>query len=309
VSDPFFITGPALISFSFGRTSAYMLWRILQAHGGTLPDDVHVLFTNTGKELERSLRFGHECATRWGVNVHWAEYRDTEQGYESVGFNSASRDGAPFEALIKKMGYVPNRGAPYCSIVLKARTARNWVYGELGWKPKWSVVLGLRHDEQDRVIGALGRNHSGKDPWINHMPLDGAKVAEDEVMTFWLGPNWQRDIHRHLTVSEELPQGFDLGLPRYKGNCWRCWKKSLPKVQRCIRDEQEGLEQPDPWWRRMEEETGTTFYPSLGHADLEHLVATQPMMELSMPDAGEADEECGFTCFVSDADFMDARAA
>lgn len=52
MSEPFFVTGPALISFSGGRTSAYMLWRILEAHDGTLPDDVHVTFANTGKERE-----------------------------------------------------------------------------------------------------------------------------------------------------------------------------------------------------------------------------------------------------------------
>jgi hypothetical protein len=32
--DPFLITGPAVISFSGGRTSGYMLHRIVQAHGG-----------------------------------------------------------------------------------------------------------------------------------------------------------------------------------------------------------------------------------------------------------------------------------
>jgi len=307
--EPFFITGPALISFSGGRTSAYMLWRILQAYGGTLPDDVYVCFINTGKEREEALRFVHECSTRWGVKVHWIEYRDDEAGYEVVGLNSASREGEPFEALIKKMGYVPNRGAPYCSIVLKARTCRNWVYGELGWTPKWSVSLGLRHDEQPRVLGAIGRNQSGKDPWVNIVALDEAKVDKREVMTFWLGPNWRREIHRRLTASEELPQGFDLGLLDYEGNCRRCWKKAPAKIRRIIRDEQEGHVAADPWWSRMEEETGTTFHLKLSHADIEQQVRDEPMLELPEPEEDDADEECGFTCFISDADYLDALEA
>lgn len=61
--NPYFITGPALISFSGGRTSGYMLRHILDAHDGTLPDDVVVTFANTGKEREETLRFVHDCAT------------------------------------------------------------------------------------------------------------------------------------------------------------------------------------------------------------------------------------------------------
>lgn len=48
MSDPFKITGPAVVSFSGGRTSGYMLYRIIAAHGGTLPDDVKVCFQNSG---------------------------------------------------------------------------------------------------------------------------------------------------------------------------------------------------------------------------------------------------------------------
>jgi len=50
-----------------------MLWNILQAHGGALPADIRVCFANTGKEREETLRFVHECETRWGVRVHWIE--------------------------------------------------------------------------------------------------------------------------------------------------------------------------------------------------------------------------------------------
>lgn len=126
MTDPFIIPGPTLWSFSGGRTSAYMLWRGLQAYGGTLPEDHVVIFANTGKEREETLRFVHECATRWSVKVHWLEWRNAKPCFEEVGYNSAARNGEPFAALIAKKKYLPNAVTRFCTQELKIRTMRDF---------------------------------------------------------------------------------------------------------------------------------------------------------------------------------------
>lgn len=74
------VDGPAVVSFSGGRTSALMLRKILDVGLG---EDVHVLFANTGKERAETLEFVAECARRWRVDVHWLE-RPMEGGFREV---------------------------------------------------------------------------------------------------------------------------------------------------------------------------------------------------------------------------------
>lgn len=218
MGDPFHIEGPALIQFSGGRTSAYMLWRILQAHGGVLPDDVIATFQNTGKERAETLDFVNECATRWNVPVVWLEYRPG--GFEIVSHNSASRNGEPFEALIRKKGFLPNPVTRFCTIELKIRCARDYARS-LGWE-HWDHILGLRADERHRVAKA----ESNRERWENKMPLAEAGIAKADVMAFW------------------AKQPFDLRLRPNEGNCDLCFLKSAGSIQEIMR------QHPDlaHWW-------------------------------------------------------------
>ena len=62
MSDAFKLPdGNVQISFSGGRTSAFMLHQILEVNG-TLPDRVQVTFANTGREMPETLDFVNECA-------------------------------------------------------------------------------------------------------------------------------------------------------------------------------------------------------------------------------------------------------
>ena len=54
--------GNVQIAFSGGRTSGYMLYKILEANNG-LPDRAKVIFTNTGREMPETYDFIQECFT------------------------------------------------------------------------------------------------------------------------------------------------------------------------------------------------------------------------------------------------------
>lgn len=281
--NPYFITGPALISFSGGRTSAFMLHEILRAHEGVLPDDVVVTFANTGKEREETLRFVHECSVRWNVRVHWLEWRSGDVPFEEVGFNSASRNGEPFEALIAKKNFLPNGVMRFCTQELKIRVMRDFCKS-LGWA-NWTNIIGLRYDEGHRVLKAIDRSMSGKDPWRNKMPLADAKVTVRDVHNFW------------------SRQPFDLDLEPYEGNCDLCFLKGRGKLKRLIRDNPGMVN----WWRRMEEsvvaksEQAGRFHKEYSYVDLEREVLTQPLMPGLLDDDGEEyDAECGLHCGIDE---------
>lgn len=238
VSNPYLIEGPAVISFSGGRTSGFMLKMILDAHGGKLPDDVRVLFANTGKEMPETLDFVEECSQRWAVPITWLEY-DGGYGvstkFKVVDYRTASRNGEPFALMIDQNGkpFLPNAVMRLCTIRLKIEVI--WKYAiSLGWDSFYNAI-GIRADEHRRAAKIRANPSDGKKGIERILPLVEAGVVVAQVGQFW---------------SE---QNFDLQLPNMNGrtmhgNCDLCFLKGANQVLSLIREKPERA----LWWMEQE---------------------------------------------------------
>ncbi len=282
MSDPFRIDGPTAISFSGGRSSAYMLWRVLDSNEG-LPDEALVLFANTGKEEEATLRFVDACARHWRVPIAWVEYRAELPGYALVNFASASRAGEPFEALIRKRQYLPNPVTRFCTTELKIRAMHKHIRAVSAW-PEWDQFIGIRADEPRRVakIRARGRSTESASETMC-LPLADAGVTVQDVAAFWRA------------------QPFDLELPSHNGrtfagNCDLCYLKPMHQVLGLIAERPERA----VWWARMEA-LGLASAPSGGwfRADRPRYAQMARYVE-QQGDAFGYDDEPAIECFCGD---------
>jgi 3'-phosphoadenosine 5'-phosphosulfate sulfotransferase (PAPS reductase)/FAD synthetase len=263
MSDPFKIEGPTCISFSGGRTSAYMLWRVLQSNNG-LPEEARVLFCNTGKEMEETLSFVDRCGKEWGVPITWLEYRAAEPKFEIVDHETASRDGKPFSELVIKRSYLPNPIARFCTSELKVLTIQRYLKS-VGMDD-YDTMLGIRADEKRRVAKLREGNLT---------PLVNANVSQPDVQAFWRSQN------------------FDLGLEHRNGitawgNCDLCFLKGPNQILGLIRDQPERA----IWWAKQEEAIGGTFRSDRpSYAEMANFAKNQMDMF--------ADDE-GIPCFCGD---------
>lgn len=232
--DPFKIDGPTCISFSGGRTSAYMLRLLLDARGGKLPADTHVVFANTGKEMEETLQFVRDCERNWNVPIAWVEYLPDGDGWRQVTFETASRNGEPFEALIRKRNYLPNPVARFCTVELKILRIADYMrsFGN----EEFDVLIGIRGDEPKRVASVRANPSGGTKGIERRMPLADAGISRAHVAKYW------RD-----------DAGFDLQLPNINGttahgNCDLCFLKSIDIALSLVKENPARA----TWWIQQE---------------------------------------------------------
>lgn len=213
-----------LISFSGGRTSAYMTYRLLREHPAK---EKIVVFANTGQEHKATLAFVDMCDILFGFETVWIEVEVSPikgKGARAkvVTYETASRDGAPFENVIAKYG-IPNRNYPHCTRELKERPIHAYLRS-IGWKTgSYHTAIGIRVDEFDRMAPDAGKRRLT-------YPLVSWGVTKQDVLAFW------------------REQPFTLQIPEHLGNCTWCWKKSMRKHLTLARDHADVFDFP----RRME---------------------------------------------------------
>jgi len=218
-----------VISFSGGRTSGYMTKKIIDTKRDEY--DIKVIFANTGFENEATLQFVHDCDTHFGFNTVWIEgVTNMEKGvgmsHKVVTFETASRNGEPFEAVIQKYG-IPNMQTPLCTIDLKRYPIEHYLRS-IGWSLRdYDLAIGIRTDEQRRVKDDKTRNVVY--PLVHWFPAD-----KQDVLDWW----------------EDQP--FDLQLQEHQGNCKTCWKKSFNKLVKLHTEDPSQFD----FFERMEEKYG-----------------------------------------------------
>jgi len=244
--------GKVQISFSGGRTSGYMLYKILEANNG-LPRNAVVSFQNTGREMPETLDFVRQVSERWNVPIVWLEYDITDEGknyFKVVNHNSASRNGEPFDKQINKYNRLPNARFRFCTGVLKMQTGQKYLKS-LGWK-SWKHAIGIRADEPRRLTK---KSEGNIDLFY---PLAEAQKTKRNVEAFW------------------MLQPFDLALPMHngktmKGNCDFCFLKSEATLALMAREHPELAQ----WWIDAEQRLDNRFERNRDMASLVEFVQRQ----------------------------------
>ena len=281
-----------VIHFSGGRTSAFMLWHILEAHGGKLPENTLVGFCNTGKEHHKTLLFVHRFQQETGVPIIWVEYawnpnasggrKDPKSQFKRVNLRTANLTGRPFKSLLSHQQIVPNQKRRTCTAELKVETVNRYVFRTFGWSStSFTSVLGMRYDEPKRIKKALWEECR-----VDY-PLYSSKTTEKDVLEFW----------------EQA--SFDLGIETREGNCDLCFLKGKGKLIRLIRENPNKAD----WWIEMEDmmlekkrKGGRLRDISLAQFSKRHTYRQLKLLALSEPELpfDESEDDPSVSCFCGD---------
>ena len=200
----------------------------------SLPDDAVVCFANTGKEDEATLQFVHDCEINWGVPIVWLEYQAADKPqdrWKQVTFETASRNGEPFSAMIDRKKFLPNSVMRFCTTELKITPISCYMHS-IGHE-EFETFAGIRADEPKRV--AKLRSHL-------YAPLATAGITQTDIQEFWKSHTFDLRIKFQDKVTS-------------LGNCDLCFMKGINQIMGIIQQQPERA----IWWAQQEEKIGGRF--------------------------------------------------
>jgi 3'-phosphoadenosine 5'-phosphosulfate sulfotransferase (PAPS reductase)/FAD synthetase len=207
------------ISFSGGRTSAYMLIKILEEIKAKNPvfdllnNDPLIAFANTGLEHPKTLDFVKKVSEyvldKYGLKIHYLEaggvIKEAGKKYRTKleprrqDFLSLSRKGEPAFNAAEEYGAF-GMATPHCTREMKLAPLNEFA----SYAGKNTIqALGIRADEAGRVKLAPKKWYPLATEW---------PTTKEMVLEFW----------------RNMP--FDLNIEERHGNCLFCFKKGWNKL-------------------------------------------------------------------------------
>ena len=120
--------------------------------------------------------------------IVWLEYRDDDRGLAGFAQETGSRDGEPFEALIRKRRYLPPPVTRFCPIGLKIRVIHKYprTVGCSTEVTPINMMASIRADKPLRVSKIRHRKTTTESKHATIvMPLADAGVGVLQIGDFW----------------------------------------------------------------------------------------------------------------------------
>jgi 3'-phosphoadenosine 5'-phosphosulfate sulfotransferase (PAPS reductase)/FAD synthetase len=244
-----------MVSFSGGRTSAYLCHLMIEKFGR---ENVDFVFMDTGAEHPKTYEFIKKCNEYFGLNLTVLKIEVIPTLGEGNSFsvqsiNSLKWDLERFKKLVAKYGNPYNPGGAFCTDQLKTQTYKKYVKTMEHEVVSW---IGIRADEPKRYLGEELffelRKHRYTNDEIIKIFFDKdetfltrkARKLMDERLSALSKKGWRflaeiSDFDKLDVTDFWDGMSFDLEAPEFSGNCVFCPKKSPSRIALAQRESPE----------------------------------------------------------------------
>ena len=203
-----------VVSFSGGRTSAYLIHRIQTMVSQGLIKNVKYVFMDTGAEHPKTYEFIRQVVKHFEIDlVCIRSVMTTEVGvgakFKEISIDDICDDYGPWKDMMKCYS-TPFIHGPMCTDLMKTAPYKKYCDETFG-RHNYTSWLGIRIDEPRRLKPKKGYRFLAE-----ISPMD-----KQDILGFW------------------KTQPFDLDLDEWLGNCVFCIKKGVNKIALAAIDEPE----------------------------------------------------------------------